>query len=98
MKNFTVKASALAIAAALPGLASAVVNLNDGSGATNYASELLPAAVSATLPITVPAVTADLGFGVSNGQDRYIRFDLTGAKWDVALTNVSLDAASNCGG
>lgn len=97
MKNFTVKASALAIAAALPGVASAVVNLNDGSGATNYASELLPAAVSASRVVTVTPVTAYLGFGVSNGQDRYIRFDLTGAKWNTALTASSIDGASNCG-
>ena len=89
MKKFTVKASALAIAAALPGIAAAQIDLDAGTGASTFAAELVPAA-GAT--VTVPNVRALLGFGVSNGQDRYIRYDLTGAKFAGALTNANLQA------
>jgi hypothetical protein len=101
MKNFTVKASALAIAAALPGLASAAIDIDAGTGAATYASELIPATVSAGVAIVLDPATAELGFGVSAGQDRYIRFDLTGAKWDTAGVlggaSTDLEVASNCG-
>lgn len=93
MKKFTVKASALAIAAALPGVAAAqVIDLDAGTGASTFASELVPAA-GAT--VAVPNVRAVLGFGVSNGQDRYIRYDLTGAKFAAAVTAANVQADSN---
>ncbi|MFM7275961.1 MAG: hypothetical protein ACKO4A_19300, partial [Gammaproteobacteria bacterium] len=45
--------------------------------------------------VTVSNVKAVLGFGVSNGQDRYIRYDLTGAKFAAAVGSTNIQADSN---
>ncbi|MBL8510786.1 MAG: hypothetical protein JNM52_03990 [Betaproteobacteria bacterium] len=71
--------------------AHAVVNLVPATptGAVQIASE---STVSSTAPITLTNTgnifdtMATLGFGVSGGQDRYVRFDLNnGAKWGAAI-------------
>jgi hypothetical protein len=93
MKKFTVKASALAIAAALPGVAAAQVTLGTAP-TTSFASELIAATGS---NVTVGTVRTALGFGVSNGQDRYIRVDLSGAKMVGAPTLDVVNSANACG-
>lgn len=84
MKKFLFSATAAAALAALSSGALAVVNLNDGSGSVNYASQLV---VPGTTALTGPGVnvTSKLGFGVSNGQTRYVRYDLTNAKFKAAV-------------
>ena len=94
MKNFTVKASALAIAAALPGVASAV-NLLDGLTTPLYASELVSVGSELT---NVDPIVAKIGFGVSISQDRYLRFDLTGATWTADPTFVANTSNACVGG
>lgn len=84
MKRFLVSATAAAVLSALSSGAFAVVNLDDGKTAANYASQLVVPAVT-SLTGTGVNVTSTLGFGVSNGQTRFIRYDLTNAKFKATV-------------
>lgn len=84
MKRFLVSATAAAVLSFLSSGAMAVVNLDDGTGSSNYAKELVTPAVTALTGAPVN-VTSTLGFGVSNGQTRFIRYDLTNAKFGAAV-------------
>lgn len=68
----------LAVAAVFATSAQATVNLDTGLTAATYAKEI-SSLVGVTNVANVLDVTAKLGFGVVATQDRYIRFDLTGA-------------------
>lgn len=82
--------------------AHAVVNLIPATptGSVAYASEIKFPLVAPGLPntgtsVTTPAgpfdVTFALGFGASNGDTRFVRFDLSnGATWGTALVNGNL--------
>lgn len=85
MKRFLVSATTAAVLAVLSSGAMAVVNLDDGKTAANYAKELVTAGTTALTGVGVD-VTSTLGFGVSNGQTRFIRYDLTNAKFGAAVT------------
>jgi len=81
MKKFVIKATALAIGALVGGAAFASVNLDTGTTTGTFAKELNYSSTSPGVAIAAgQTVTTKLGFGVSAGQDRYIRVDLTGAK------------------
>jgi len=92
MKRFLVSAMTSAVLATMAPAAFAVVDLDDGTGSANYAKELVTPGVT---PLTGPGVnvTATLGFGVSNGQTRYIRYDLTNAKFKAAVVAGDLTIA-----
>lgn len=94
MKKISFNAVAVAVGALFASSAFATVDLDAAASATNptkLASELSYA--TAGTPLTgVNAVTSKLGFGVSDGQTRFIRIDLTGARLDVAA------AGANVGG
>jgi len=98
MKKFVLKATALAIGALVGGVAFADTNLDSGavSGTTAFANELnYNSAASGTSIAVAPVVSSKLGFGVSGGQNRYIRVDLTNAKIAGAdLTGASLAMAA----
>lgn len=93
MKSFLVSATAAAVLSLLSSGAMAVVNLDDGSGSSNYATELVTPGVTALKGAAVN-VTATLGFGVSNGQTRFIRLDLTNAKFGAAVAVGDLTMAT----
>lgn len=93
MKNFTLRASAAAIAVAFSGLASAAVDLDTGTGANTYASELITNGTTAIDDDNLD-VTHTLGFGVSNTQTRYIRYDLTNATLNTAANANDLTVAT----
>lgn len=83
MKKYVLKATALAIGALVGGSAFAAItstiDLDANTGAQTYAKELTYAAL--TGGANKLNTTNQLGFGVSTGQTRYIRFDLTNAKF-----------------
>jgi len=83
MKKFLVSATTAAVLSALSSGAFAVVNLNDGSGAVNYANQLVVPGTTALTGAGVN-VTSKLGFGVSQLQQRFVRYDLTNAKFGAA--------------
>jgi hypothetical protein len=93
-KNKVVLLSA-AVASLFATAAQAQLNLNTGANPVRYASEIAFPTGGTTL--TIPAasvVSVGLGFGFSNGQDRYVRFDLpSGVTWGAALTAASLTTA-----
>lgn len=90
MKKFVFKATALAIGALVGGSAFATITLSDSTAdAVTYAKELV--ADGANLSDANLAVVSKLGFGVSSGATRYLRFDLTNAKWNTAVTAARLD-------
>lgn len=93
MKNFALKASVAAVALAFSGLASAAVDLDAGTGTVAFASELV---TNGTTALTADAldVAHTLGFGVSNTQTRYIRYDLTNATLNTAVTAADLVVAA----
>ena len=93
MKRFLVSAMSSAVLAAMAPAAFAAVNLDDGTGSVNYAKELVTPAVTA-LAGGVVDVTSTLGFGVSNNQTRYIRYDLTNAKFGAAVAVANLGMAN----
>lgn len=100
MKKYVLKATALAIGALVGNMAVADTNLDTGAvtGTTAFASELNynSTATPAGTAISVGSViSSKLGFGVSGGQNRYIRVDLTNAKINgAALTGASLAMAA----
>lgn len=93
MKKFVIKATALAIGALVGGGASAAVTaVVDFESSTptvnNYAKEL---PYSNALPLAHTGglnFSSKIGFGVSNGQTRYIRVDYTNAVLDAAHAGV----------
>ncbi len=98
MKKIVLKATALAIGALVGGSAFAAamnitttLDLDANTGAQTYAKELSFA--SLTGGANKLNGTVKIGFGVSNGQTRYIRFDLTNAKF----SGTSLNAAACAG-
>lgn len=95
MKRFLVSATAAAVLSALSSGAFAVVNLDDGKTPNNYAKELV---VAGTTPLAGAAVdvTSTLGFGVSGSQTRFVRYDLTNAKFKAAVdpTDLSISGAA----
>lgn len=101
MNKYVLKATALAIGALVGGTAVADTNLDTGAltGTTAFASELnynstaTPAGTAITNS-AAPIVSSKLGFGVSGGQNRYIRVDLTNAKLNVAATAAALATAA----
>jgi hypothetical protein len=76
MKKFLLSATAAAILTGWAGMAAANVNLDTGVGLSTYASELITNNVTS---LNGAALDVDhrLGFGVSNGQTRYLRYTLT---------------------
>ncbi|MCX2865114.1 hypothetical protein OOZ63_25120 [Paucibacter sp. PLA-PC-4] len=91
MKKFVFKATALAIGALVGGSAFAAITLSDTTAdARTYATELV--ASGDNLSDANLATTSKLGFGVSAAATRYVRFDLTNAKWNTAVTPARLDA------
>jgi hypothetical protein len=84
MKKFLVSATTAAVLVAMSSGASAVVNLDTGAGSVNYANQLVTPGTTA-LTGAGANVTSTLGFGVSNGQTRFIRYDLTNAKFKAAV-------------
>lgn len=90
MKKFVFKATALAIGALVGGNAFATITLSDSTAdARTYATELV--ADGSNLSDANLAVVSKLGFGVSSGATRYLRFDLSNAKWNTAVTSARLD-------
>lgn len=77
MKNFKLKASVLAVSLAMSGATFAAITLDPDAGAKTYASEL----VSNGIAINDDGLDLShaLGFGVSNTQTRFLRYDLTNA-------------------
>ncbi|WP_457393347.1 hypothetical protein [Roseateles sp. P5_E1] len=85
MKKFVFKATALAIGALVGGGAFASVNLDTAVTTGTFAKELNYSSVAPGVAIAAgQTITTKLGFGVSGGQDRYIRVDLGGAKFAAA--------------
>lgn len=89
MKKFLFSAMTAAALATLSSGAFAVVNLDDGTGAVNYASQLVVPGTTALTGAGVN-VTSTLGFGVSTGQTRFVRYDLTNAKFKAAVVAADL--------
>ncbi len=104
MKKYVIKATALAIGALVGGAAVASVDFSASpfvATTDTFASELNYAATTGTAISGAKTVKTKLGFGVSSGQTRFIRIDLSGAKLAVAaaggdVTNTtSVPAANN---
>lgn len=77
MKKFVLAAVAAAAAASFSGSALAVDLTLAAPVPDTFASELVTAGTTAVKTTTV---TTDLGFGVSNTQTRFIRYDFTNSK------------------
>lgn len=92
MKKFLVTATAAAVLSALSTGAFAVVDLNAGTGAANFASQLVVPGTTALTGAGVN-VTSKLGFGVSENQQRFVRYDLTNAKFGAAVAPANLVVA-----
>lgn len=92
MKSLKKVALAAAVACVAAGNAFAVVDLDAGTGAITYAKELT---VANTAFVDVLDTTVKLGFGVSNGQTRYVRYDLGNAKWAANLVAGDLAVAAS---
>ncbi|HMN77383.1 MAG TPA: hypothetical protein PKC97_15065 [Burkholderiaceae bacterium] len=84
MKRFLLSATSAAVLSLLSSGAFAVVNLDNGAGASNYAKELVTPGTTALTGAAVN-VTSTLGFGVSGGQTRFVRYDLSNAKFAGAV-------------
>lgn len=93
-----IKATALAIGALVGGAAVASVNFTGASVVTTgtLASELNYTSTGAAVSAQKDVV-AKLGFGISAGQDRYIRIDLTGAKLAAAAAAGNVASAPALG-
>lgn len=92
MKRFLVSATSAAVLSLLSsGAFAAPVDLNNPT-AVNFAQELVTVGVT---PLKTGAaadvnVNVKLGFGVAAATKRYIRFDLTNAKFGAAITGADL--------
>ncbi|MDN3920974.1 hypothetical protein [Roseateles violae] len=81
MKKFVFKATALAIGALVGSAAFASVNLDTSTTTGTFAKELNFSSTAPGVAIAAgQTIATKLGFGVSGGQDRYVRVDLNGAK------------------
>jgi len=100
MKKYVIKATALAIGALVGGAAVASIDftaVNGPSVTGKYASELNYSATAPGLAITGGVntqVITKLGFGVSAGQNRYVRIDLGGAKLAALATGANVSGLS----
>ena len=101
MKKFALAAITAAVATGWAGTALAV-DLNTGAGANAYANELV---VNNTTTISGITAESRLGFGVSGGQTRFVRYDLTNASLvnaqvpaNLALTPVVANTVVSQGG
>lgn len=96
MKKFTLAAITAAVAMGWTGTALAVVDLTNGTGSVPYAVELVTNNVTTLSGVTT---TNKLGFGVSAGQTRFVRYDLTNSTFAAAVAAGALvltpTAASN---
>jgi hypothetical protein len=91
MKKYVLKATALAIGALVGGGAFASVNLDTAVTTGTFAKELNYSSVAPGVAIAAgQTITTKLGFGVSGGQDRYIRVDLGGAKFASAAAGANV--------
>lgn len=103
MKKYVIKATALAIGALVGGAAVASVDFSASpfvATTDTFASELNYAATTGTAISGATTVKTKLGFGVSSGQTRFIRIDLSGAKLAAAaaggnVTNTTSAAVAN---
>ena len=79
MKKFALKATVAATALLASGLSMAAVDLDAATGVANFAKELVNVGgVANTLGgAGVLNVSHKIGFGVSTGQNRYLRYTLT---------------------
>ncbi len=95
MKKFSVRVVALAAGALAAGSALASVNLDTGVTTGTFAKEFNYSTTAAPAnPITgALTVSTKLGFGVSGGQNRYIRVDLSGAQ--LAAASLGLGPNTN---
>jgi len=91
MKKFVFKATALAIGALVGGSAFATITLSDTTADANtYATELV-ADGDALSDVNLAAKTK-IGFGIAQTATRFVRFDLTNAKWNANIVAGNLDA------
>jgi len=96
MKRLTKSAIAMAVAAALPGLSFAVVDLDLDTGTPTYASELI--ATQLTDSTGAVDTTNAVGFGFSGGQVRYIRYNLTNATFGGQVVATDLTIGTQAAG
>ena len=69
-----------------------VLSTSSTADVNTYASELATNGMTITDPNI--AIQTVMGFGVSAAQTRYVRFDLTNAKWGAAIVAAYLDAGA----
>ncbi len=88
----------LAVAATLGSSAANAVDLNVTPNVSNtYATEnTIPAAGLTLAPVAANTVTVNTGFSISDGTERYMRFDLTNATFTDA-TNLALAVSDSSG-
>lgn len=87
MKKFALAAVTAAVTAGWTGMAMAVVDLDLDTGSVPYANELV---VNNTTPLAGVVTTNKLGFGVSGSQTRYVRYDMTNAKFAAVVAPTAL--------
>jgi len=99
---FNKKALTLAVAAATAGLsfsAAAAINVTTGAGKVAIANESVTPTTTGTLPVGVGAagtaldIAGQLGVGVANNDQIFIRFDWTGAELINDLSTGSIDVS-----
>ncbi len=91
MKKFALNAVAAAALGCASSIAFAAINLDTGvnSGVSTFASELNYSSTAPGVAITSTSaltINTKLGFGVSASQNRYIRVNISGAKFAVAVS------------
>lgn len=91
MKRFLVSAMTAAALAAMAPAAFAVVDLDLDTGSVAYANEL----VTNNQAVTGVTTTNKLGFGVSAGQTRYVRYDFTNAAFTLLINGTALTLNPN---
>lgn len=101
MKKFALKATVAATALLASSLSMAAVDLDAATGVANFAKELVNVsgtAASFTLGgSNVLDVDHKIGFGVSSGQNRYLRYTLTNATFANAVAVGDVSFASDGG-
>lgn len=91
MKNFKLKASVLAVSLATSGTAFAAITLDPDAGAKTYASELVSNGIA--INDNGLDLSHSLGFGVSNTQTRFLRYDLTNSTFSGTIVAGDLTVA-----
>jgi hypothetical protein len=94
MKKICLNAVAIAVGALVAGSAFASVNLDTGTTTVKFAKELDYSAATGTTISGGDVVTTKLGFGVSTGQNRYVRFDFANAAISGTLDGSELTGLS----